>query len=383
MEQMKKVIIAGGGTGGHVYPGLAIAKELLKQDPSVKVEFVGTEQGMEKNIIPREGFKLHFVRSAKLNNLKGIFAKIKALTFVLLGLIDSFRLVLELKPDYVLGVGGYASGPFMLMAFLMGKKTAIWEPNAMPGMANRILSSFVPKAFLVFDESKNKLKSKNTFVLGMPIREEIEQSFLTPKAESHSSEVFSILIFCGSQGARLINNMVIDMIGKYLSDFSNVHFYHQIGQANFSEAQKKYGEILDKNAGTCDRDKNIFYFSNNLQVQIFDFIYNMPELYNKSSMVICRGGASSVAEVAANRLPALIIPLAAADNHQEKNAEQFVKQNAAQMVLQKDLDIDKLKNILMSFKNDSQKIDTYRKNVGNLFKPQAGKEISRIILNEI
>lgn len=380
MAKIRTVMIAGGGTGGHIYPGIAIAKELLKLKPELQVEFVGTAQGMEKNIIPKEGFRLHLVRSAKLNNQNAL-GKIKSLFFVGLGLIDSFLLVLKRQPDFVLGVGGYASGPFVLMARLMGKKTALWEPNAMPGMANRLLSYIVSTSFLVFDESRKKLKSKYNFVLGMPIREEIEIRYLQKKIRVPQADgSFSLLIFCGSQGAKRINDMMVEVLKTSLEEFSKMTIYHQIGQAHFVEMKTKYHELCRAYNGEFQESINTFIFPNGLKVQIFDFIYNMPELYDKADMVICRGGASSLAEVAANRLPAFIIPLAVADSHQERNAEQFVRSGAAEMCLQKDLTAELLKSSLLSFKNDPGKRLKYSENIEKLFTPQAGREIAQKIL---
>lgn len=380
MAKIKTVMIAGGGTGGHIYPGVAIAKELLKLNPQLKVEFVGTAQGMEKNIIPKEGFRLHLVRSAKLNN-QNLLGKIKSLLWVTLGLMDSLVLVLKCQPDFVLGVGGYASGPFVMMARLLGKKTALWEPNAMPGMANRLLSHIVDTSFLVFEESKKKLKSKSNFVLGMPIREEIEVRYLQKKIRAPQADgSFSLLIFCGSQGAKRINETVVEVLKSSLTEFSKMTIYHQIGQANFADMKNKYNELCRSHKGEFQEDKNTFIFPHGLKIQIFDFIYNMPELYDKADMVICRGGASSLAEVAANRLPALIIPLAVADSHQERNAEQFVRSGAAEMCLQKDLTAEVLKNSLLSFKNDPGKRLKYSENIEKLFTPQAGKEIAQKIL---
>lgn len=391
MAKIKRVIIAGGGTGGHIYPGVAIANEIIKLKPEVEVHFVGTSQGMESTIVPREGFKIHFVRSAKLNNQKGLLKKLKSLYFIGLGILDSMALLLRLRPSYVLGVGGYASGPFVLVATLSGVCTAIWEPNAKPGLANRLLSYFVRTSFLVFSESKKELRSKVSYVLGMPIRKDIEAKYFkidsaySMKSNSYKTLEgnFSVLIFCGSQGAKKINEVLIEMFDKYSTELSEIHFFHQVGQLGFHDIKEGYKKICQKQNGSVDELQNTFSFHQNLKVKIFDFIYNMPELYEKVDMVICRGGASSLAEVAANRLPALIIPLQGADNHQEKNAEYFVKSKAAEMILQKNLDAKALKEVILNFKNDQNKCIEYKTNIGNLYRPKAAEEIAKKILFEM
>lgn len=352
----KTIVIAGGGTGGHIYPGIAIARAIQKADPSIQVHFVGTALGLETKIVPREGFQLHLIESGKLN-VKSAMQKVKTLFKMPLGFLQSLRLLGQLKPLYVIGVGGYASGPFVLAASLVGFNTAIWEPNAMPGMANRLLSRFVDKCFVVFDEAKKHLRNKNVIQTGMPVREEIEN----PKLISHNDDKFHLLAFGGSQGARAINNCLSDAIlqgGEWVKDLSVVH---QLGSYDFATISSKY------KTAPCD-------------VQPQEFIFDMPKYYQWADIIVSRGGASSLAEAAAFGIIPIIIPLPAADNHQEKNAESLVKKNAARMIFQKDLTPERLISEVQSLRSDKALREQMVRNIKNFYIPQAAMTIAKEIL---
>ena len=231
----RNIVIAGGGTGGHIYPGIAIARAIQKVDPSVQIHFVGTSQGLESKIVPREGFPLHLIESGQLN-VKSPIKKLKTLMRIPYGLWQSVRLLMQLKPLYVIGVGGYASGPFVLAASLIGFNTAIWEPNAMPGMANRLLSRFVDKCFVVFAESKKFLKNASVIQAGMPVRQEIEDAVHL----GDKDHKFHLLAFGGSQGSRIINNALSDAVlsgGEWTKDLSVVH---QLGKFDYQDVSAKY-----------------------------------------------------------------------------------------------------------------------------------------------
>ncbi|MNJ99780.1 UDP-N-acetylglucosamine transferase [compost metagenome] len=352
----KNIVIAGGGTGGHIYPGIAIARALQKLDPSVKIHFVGTSQGLETKIVPREGFPLHLIESGKLN-VKSPMQRVKTLARMPLGLIQSMRLLWQLKPLYVIGVGGYASGPFVLAASIIGFNTAIWEPNAMPGMANRLLSRFVDKCFVVFGEARKYLKNKNVIQAGMPIREEIENA----TRETSDDGKFHLLSFGGSQGARAINYCLSDAIlqgGEWVQDLSVVH---QLGPLDMSTVSKKY------ESSPCE-------------VQPFEFIYDMAKYYKWADIIVCRGGASSIAEAAAFGIIPIVIPLPAADNHQQKNAESLVERNAGRMIIQKDLTPERLISEIQSLRTDKNLRAEMVRNIKAFYIPQAANTIAKEIL---
>lgn len=356
---MKKVImIAGGGTGGHIYPGIAIAKALQKQDPSVEIHFVGTSQGLETKIVPKENFPLHCIAGGKLNFSGNPILKLKTLVKLPLGMLQAFGLILKHKPQFVLGVGGFASGPFLLAASFLGKQTAIWEPNAYPGMANRWLSPFVKKCFLVFEESKNLLKNSKAFVFGMPVRSEMEKKAI---AAPRTDTKFHLLHYGGSQGSRIIGRTLCEAL-KLGGDWTqNLKVVHQTGATDhkdFLERYKGYEHL----------------------VEIHEFIYNMPDFYEWADVVVCRGGASTLNELAAFGLPAIIIPLPAADGHQEKNAEMLVKANAARMILQKDLTAERLIQEIQALRQDSALRETLKQNIKKFHRPQAAEAIAKAIL---
>lgn len=356
MTNTKNIVIAGGGTGGHIYPGIAIARAIQKLDPSVRVHFVGTAQGLESKIVPREGFPLHLIESGKLN-VKSPVQKLKTLAKIPYGLWQSVRLLMQLKPLYVIGVGGYASGPFVLAASLIGFNTAIWEPNAMPGMANRLLSRFVDKCFVVFSEAKKHLKNQDVLQTGMPVREEIEAAI----HESHKDGKFHLLAFGGSQGSRVINYSLSDAVlsgGDWVKDLSVVH---QLGKLDFQDVSARYQKA------PCE-------------VEVHDFIYDMPKYYKWADIIVCRGGASSIAEAAAFGIIPIIIPLPAADDHQQKNAEILVRQNAGRMILQKDLNPERLISEVQSLRQDKALQEQMVQNIKALYIPQAATTIAKEIL---
>ncbi|QLY26062.1 undecaprenyldiphospho-muramoylpentapeptide beta-N-acetylglucosaminyltransferase [Bdellovibrio sp. KM01] len=353
----RTVVIAGGGTGGHIYPGIAIARAIQKLDPSVDVHFVGTARGMESKIIPREGFPLHLIESGQLN-VKSPIKKLKTVLRMPLGLWQSFRLLMQLKPLYVIGVGGYASGPFVLAASIVGFNTAVWEPNVMPGMANRFLSRFVDKCFVVFEESRKFLKNKEVIQAGMPVREEIEKAIHT----AHKDEKFHLLAFGGSQGSRVINTCLSDAIiggGDWTKDLSVVH---QLGSADFPLVSVKY-----QNSGA--------------NVDYHEYIFDMPKYYQWADIIVSRGGASSIAEAAAFGIIPIIVPLpGAADDHQQKNAESLVARNAGRMILQKDLTPERLISEVQSLRQDKALREQMVRNIKDLYVPQAATTIAKEIL---
>lgn len=352
----KTIVIAGGGTGGHIYPGIAIARALEKMDPSVEIHFVGTSRGLESKIIPREGFPLHLIESGQLN-VSSPIKKLKTLFKIPLGIWQSVRLLTQLKPLYVIGVGGYASGPFVLAASIVGFNTAIWEPNAMPGMANRFLARFVDKCFVVFDEAVKHLKNKNILRVGMPVRAEIELG----SSETKENSKFHLLSFGGSQGSRVINQCLNTAVMQGGEWTENLSIVHQLGSWD-------YKDITDKYAGApCE-------------VSTFEFIFDMPKYYQWADIVVCRGGASSIAEAAAFGIIPIIVPIPAADNHQQRNAEALLEKNAGRMILQHDLTPSRLISEIQTLRKDPAMRAEMVQNIKIFYTPQAAEKIAKEIL---
>ncbi|WP_413290140.1 undecaprenyldiphospho-muramoylpentapeptide beta-N-acetylglucosaminyltransferase [Bdellovibrio sp. HCB337] len=360
----KNVVIAGGGTGGHIYPGIAIARAIKVQHPDYEIHFVGTSAGLENKIIPREGFPLHHINIGKLNNASGILSKLKTLIGLPRAFVQSVALLMELKPQAVLGVGGYASGPFVLVASLMGFRTAIWEPNAFPGMTNRWLSRVAGKSFVVFEEAAKFLKSESISQVGIPLRKEVEA---LAKKETNRPDIgkaeqeFHILVFGGSQGARSINIAVQEAVLKGGEWLKGTKIIHQTGAYDFARVSEAY-------RGQGD-------------VEAHEYLYQMEKSYEWADLIICRAGASTVAEVAACGKPAIFVPLPwAADDHQRKNAESLFRQNAAAMILQKDLTSESLIQKIEELKNNSQLREEMRKNLTKFYKPQAAEKMAELLL---
>jgi len=355
----KNVVIAGGGTGGHIYPGIAIARAIKAQYPDYEVHFVGTPAGLENKIVPREGFPLHHISVGKLNHAGGFLKKIRTIFGIPRSIIQSIALLMELKPQAILGVGGYASGPFVLVASLMGFKTAIWEPNAFPGMTNRLLSRVVGKSFVVFDEATKYLHSTDITQVGVPIRKEVED--LSQKEFRKREQEFHILIFGGSQGARSINMAVkaaIEKGGEWLKDTKIIH---QTGANDYAVISESY------------RGKS--------GIEAYEYLYQMEKSYEWADLVICRAGASTVAEVSAAAKPVLFIPLPwAADDHQRKNAESLVNHRAAAMLLQQDLTSDSLIQKIEDLKKDTQQLQEMRENLTKFYKSRAAEKMAELLL---
>lgn len=352
----KYVFIAGGGTGGHIYPGVAIAKALQAQTPEIEVHFVGTPSGLEVEIIPKENLPLHLIPVGKLNFSGQWLKKIKTILQLPAAFWQSLRILIEYKPVFVLGVGGYASGPFVLIASLFGFSTGLWEPNAYPGLANRWLSRFVDLAFIVFDSSKRYLSKVPCYQYGMPIRAEFEKNFL--ESNPKDSKGFNILCFGGSQGARKVNQALFAVVEKQAADWSkDVRIVHQIGRLDWSVFEQNYSNYLS-------------------WVSPLPFIFDMPKYYQEAQLVICRAGASTIAEVSAFGVVPILIPLPLADGHQEKNAQSLVTANAGVMILQKDLTPERLLAEIERLRSNPQLMAQMASNLKKLYQPRSADRIA-------
>lgn len=382
----KKIVIAGGGTGGHIYPGIAIAKALLQLDAQTKISFVGTSAGLETKIVPKEGFHLDLIEVGKLNLEGGRLQKIKTILKMPLSLISAAKLILKIKPDYVLGVGGYASGPFVLMAALMGRATAVWEANAIPGMTNRWLSRVVRTSFVVFEQSKNLLHSKRVIQLGLPVRSEVERlaniqqdrNVTLPLKQlpvgKEAEKYFHVLVFGGSQGARAINKVVTELVTTLGLQDLNVVLIHQTGVHDYAATAKAYEGRKD--------------------VEALEYLHNMENYYQWADLVICRSGASTVAEIAAARKPAIFIPLPwAADDHQTINAMALVEKGAAFLLAQKDLTAASLKKLIQELVsevgaasaeiNSNSKVKLAIQNLKQFHSANGATSVAQEILKEV
>lgn len=360
----KTCLIAAGGTGGHIYPALAIASALKEIDPQLKIEFVGTAQGLENRLIPREGYKLHHLNVGRLNNNVGIKERFRTLLRLPFGFLRAFYLILFLRPKFVLGVGGFVTGPIVLAGALLRRHAFLWEPNAYPGMANRWLAPFVQECFVVFLDAGKLLRSRRIRQVGMPLRESIEKIHAQSEGQGRvtARRPLRVLIFGGSQGARAINNVIAEMLSSGESWLKDFTFVHQTGPADFSQIKKRY-----ENAGDV--------------VDVQEYLYDMDQRYKWADVVIARAGISTVAELAAVGRTAILIPLpTAADNHQQHNAEILVAEQAAIMILQRDFTAQSCKATLLDLLNFPEKIDQFAKNIQKFHRPRAAQQLAQYLL---
>lgn len=310
---MLKAVIVGGGTGGHVIPALAIARE-LRDRYSADVMFVGTSRGIETRLVPQAGFPLQLVQVGQLKG-QSLVRRAKTLIDIPRAVFTCRKMFAEFRPQIVIGVGGYASGPGMLAAILMRIPTLAFEPNLVPGFANRMVARFVPAAAVHFEETKRFFR--NARVTGVPVRQEF---FSIP--ERKFSPPGSLLVFGGSQGARVLNQTMIDAIPKWRE--LGIRIQHQTGERDFEKVDSAY-----KQAG--------------FPAQVSRFIDDMPSAFEQADLVLCRSGASTVAEITAAGKPAIFVPFPfAADDHQLKNAEAVEKAGAARLIRESELTPERL-----------------------------------------
>ncbi len=313
MSQLR-VLIAGGGTGGHIIPALAVARELVARH-SAEILFVGTARGMESRLVPEAGFQLKLVEVGQLKNVS-LVTRLRTLVDLPRSIFACRRLIRDFRPNAVLGVGGYASGPAMAAALWMRIPAMAFEPNAMPGLANRLVGKRVQAAAVNFAAATNFFR--NAEVTGIPVRQEFFS--LTPPAADAAPH---LLVFGGSQGARLFNLNLPKILPQLLAAIPGLTVLHQSGARHFEATQAAYA------ATGVDPKRWI----------VQPFIDNMPAQFARATLVMARSGASTVAELAAAGKPSLLVPFAAAaDHHQLRNAEEMVKAGAAVLLDETELD---------------------------------------------
>ncbi|MGZ3459891.1 MAG: undecaprenyldiphospho-muramoylpentapeptide beta-N-acetylglucosaminyltransferase [Archangium sp.] len=356
-----KVLIAGGGTGGHLYPGIALAEEVVTRHHANQVVFVGTERGLEARVVPREGYPLETIRAQGLKG-KGLVGFIKGLLALPVAFLESFRILRRHKPDVVVGVGGYASGPVVLAAALMGIPTAVQEQNALPGLTNKVLGRFVRVVFTAFEEAGTFFPSRKVQLVGNPIRRTLMENFLRSRV---AHEKFSLLVFGGSLGARGINQRMIDALDHLQDVKDQLHIVHQTGKNDLEAVRKGYA---DKGFAA--------------QAQVVEFIDDMSNAYAKAELVVCRAGATTLAELMVAKKASILIPFPhATDNHQEVNAQALVKTGAALMFRESELTGEKLAAEIRRLKDEPETRRLMEKKAGLLGRPEAAKELADVLVD--
>lgn len=321
-----KAILAGGGTGGHVIPALAIAHE-LRARYGAEVAFIGTERGIETRLVPKAGFPLHLVEVGALKNVT-FATRMKTLVALPAAVVRSWKLLQTFKPQVVIGVGGYASGPAMLAASLSSIPTIAFEPNVVPGLANRAVAPLVTTAVVHFEETGEYFR--RFVVTGVPVRHAFFE--LPPRT---GAERPTLLVFGGSQGAAAINKAVIEALPELAARVPAVHIIHQTGERDYNPAQAAYLRAP-------------------LSAEVSAFIDDMPQAFARADVVLCRSGASTVAEITAAGKPAIFVPFPrAADDHQLRNAQALAGKGAALLVPESELTRERLVAAAASLLNDA------------------------------
>jgi UDP-N-acetylglucosamine--N-acetylmuramyl-(pentapeptide) pyrophosphoryl-undecaprenol N-acetylglucosamine transferase len=346
------VLFAGGGTGGHLYPGIAVARELRRRHPSMRIAFAGTARGLEARVVPREGFALDLLRSTGLKGRSRV-SRLRGLAVVPLSLLDSWRILSNRRPDVVVGVGGYSSGPVVLTAALRGVPTLVLEQNALPGLTNRLLARWVRAAAVAYPEALPFFRGRG-FLAGNPVRPE----FFAPPGVSPTPGTFRLLVLGGSQGAHAINAAVMEAGASLFERIGGLTLVHQTGERDLADARAAYARV-------------------GVPVRAEAFLDPVAAEMQAADLVLGRAGATTLAELAASGTPAVLIPLpTAADDHQRKNAEALERAGAAVMLLQPTLTPARLVETIAALAADRGRLARMADAMRTLARPDAAAAIA-------
>jgi UDP-N-acetylglucosamine--N-acetylmuramyl-(pentapeptide) pyrophosphoryl-undecaprenol N-acetylglucosamine transferase len=346
-----RAILAGGGTGGHVIPALAIARELRDQF-GAEIIFVGTARGLETRLVPEAGFTLKLIDVGQLKNVS-VMTRLKTLFALPRAIFAASQILREFRPDVVLGVGGYASGPAMLAAVLSSVPTVAFEPNLVPGFANRLVAPMISAAAVQFPETCRSFR--RCIVAGVPVRRAFFQ--IPPRPNGAAP---TLLLFGGSQGAHALNHALLEALPTLVERVPGLQIIHQTGERDYNQAQADY-----QRAGYA--------------AEVSPFIHDMPGAFARADLILCRSGASTVAEIAAAGKPAIFVPFPrAADDHQRRNAEALSAEKAAVLIPESELTPQKLADTAAQLLNDPARLRAMGAAAHRLAHPDAAGEIARL-----
>jgi UDP-N-acetylglucosamine--N-acetylmuramyl-(pentapeptide) pyrophosphoryl-undecaprenol N-acetylglucosamine transferase len=347
-----RAILAGGGTGGHVIPAIAIAQELQNRYQA-EVLFIGTARGLENRLVPAAGFPLQLVKVGALNRVS-LATRVKTLLDLPRAVFAAGRWVNEFQPDVMIGVGGYASGPAMLAAIRKRIPTLAFEPNVVPGFANRMVARFVSAAAVHFQETAERFR--NAVVTGVPVRPAFFQIPRKPYVRASPT----VLVFGGSQGSRAINHAVTRAIRPLIGRMPGLHVIHQTGERDYNDVLAAYTQA-------------------EFPAEVHKFIDDMPVLFARADMILCRSGASTVAEIAAAGKPAVFVPFPlAADDHQRRNAEALERAGAAVVVEETKFDEVWLVDTICALLEDPARLARMSDAARAMAHPEAAKDIAQL-----
>jgi UDP-N-acetylglucosamine--N-acetylmuramyl-(pentapeptide) pyrophosphoryl-undecaprenol N-acetylglucosamine transferase len=362
-----RLLVAGGGTGGHLFPGIAVAEEFLSRDPANEVLFVGTERGIEARLLPRLGYRLECIAAAGVRG-KGGLSQLKTAAKLLYAYSQSRKILKDFRPDVVLGVGGYASGPTVLAARGMGIRRFVHEQNAIPGFTNKVLSRVADEVFISLEESARFFPEGRTLLTGNPLRRQILDAIgAEGEGEGGTSHVarstqhdLRLLVFGGSSGAHSVNVAMAAAL-PLLKDLAGLRIVHQTGENDLEEVRAAY-----RGAG--------------MEAEVVPFIYDMAAAYRGADLIVCRAGATTIAEVTACGKPCIFIPYPhAVDDHQRRNAEALLKKDAGFMLLERELSGERLAAEIRELFADRERLAA----VGRAARGLARLDAAKIIVNEM
>ncbi|HYK05242.1 MAG TPA: undecaprenyldiphospho-muramoylpentapeptide beta-N-acetylglucosaminyltransferase [Thermoanaerobaculia bacterium] len=355
---VKTLMIAGGGTGGHIYPAIAIAREYVSRDASRKVIFVGTERGLEKTIVPKAGFPLEFINVGGLKG-KGGLDLLRNVARLPLGFIDAWSAVGRHKPDAVLGVGGYSSGPVLVAAKLRGVPTIIHEANAFPGLANRVVARWVTAVAVAFQDALPRMKRPDGVVTGNPIRKEFYDLGANPKRQTPKAR---LLVFGGSQGSRVLNDAMTVALLFLARHKETLDIVHQTGPNELEKVKTAYAQSAFHDA------------------RVVPYLDPMADEIAAADIVVSRAGAMTIGELSAIGRAAILVPFAAAtNNHQELNARVVERAGGAVVITEAELSPERLASAISDIAADPERASRMGKASKTLATPDATKTIVDLI----
>ncbi len=354
-----RLLLTGGGTGGHLFPAIATAEHLAAKMKDSQVLFIGTKRRLDRDALEGRGFPVQTIHSYGLKGKK-LIELIKAILVLPVSFVEAWYQILKFKPDVVLGVGGYVTGPVVAVASLMGKPTVIHEQNSVPGMANRKLARLVDKICISLPQSQGFFPSEKTVLTGNPVRKTILELTETEKKGSGKP---TLLILGGSQGAHAVNQLMVEAVQKRVADFSEIRVIHQTGRDDEDMVRQAYQEM-------------------GIDHLVSAFFNDMAEMYCQAGVIVSRAGATTLAEIGVVGKPAILIPYPfAADGHQEKNGSWYVESGAAVVLLQNELTADLLTDEILEIFRDKEKYETMSQSMEELGISDAAERIVNICLN--
>jgi len=351
MEQ--RVIISGGGTAGHLYPALVVGKKLQRQ--GIKITFVGSTRKLEQSIMKH--YHADFI-PLKIEGIKGRgFLVIKSLLILPYSVIKSLLIIINRRPALVIGMGGYSSGPIVLISSLIGIPSLIMEQNLHPGLTNRILIPFAKKAVVAFKKSLPEFKGKGEF-LGNPVREEFYS--LKPKKRE---EYLTILVFGGSQGSHFLNKKITMSLPLLKANRDRLKIFHQTGEKDLNWVKEQYEQNSFENA------------------EVSAFFFDIYEYFQKSDLIVCRSGATTIAELIASQKPSILIPFSlSTENHQLLNARELERIKGAEIILEKDFTPGKFSSKITYFIDNKDTLNRMEKKLEQLKREDPSEEIAALCL---